>query len=102
MLWETLQSWPEPIIDMLQLYDVPESSGEKLPSATTSRSINQVRVAADSFHFVSYVPINSRLYELDGLKKCPVDHGPIEPGEDWTEKFRQIISCRLGPGNTES
>jgi hypothetical protein len=37
---------------------------------------------------VSYVPINGRLFELDGLKKFPIDHGPIPHGENWTEKLR--------------
>ena len=54
------------------------------------------RYAGDTFHFVSYVPIEGRLYELDGLKRFPLDHGPIEEGEDWTEKFRRVITERLG------
>ncbi len=29
----------------------------------------------DVFHFVAFVPIQGRLYELDGLKDGPVDHG---------------------------
>ena len=29
----------------------------------------------DSFHFVAYMHINGRLYELDGLKDGPVDLG---------------------------
>ena len=31
----------------------------------------------EAFHFVSYVPINGRLFELDGLKPFPIDHGRI-------------------------
>ena len=29
----------------------------------------------EAFHFVSYVPINNHLFELDGLKPYPIDHG---------------------------
>jgi len=44
---------------------------------------------------VSYVPLHGRLIELDGLKRFPVDHGPILGG-DWTEKLREVITSRLG------
>lgn len=50
----------------------------------------------EAFHFVSYVPINNHLFELDGLKPYPIDHGPWERDEYWTEKFRRVITERLG------
>jgi len=52
------------------------------------------RYSGEAFHFVSYVPINGRLFELDGLRKFPLDHGPV--GADWTEKLRSVITERLG------
>ncbi|KAH3816861.1 hypothetical protein DPMN_118384, partial [Dreissena polymorpha] len=50
----------------------------------------------EAFHFVSYVPINGHLFELDGLKPYPIDHGPWDKNEEWTEKFRNVITERLG------
>lgn len=86
------------------------------------------RSTGDAFHFVSYVPINGKLFELDGLKPYPMDHGnvhlftnllcrlcmlficiscicmfsgPWSESEDWTEKFRKVITDRLGMSSGE-
>ena len=49
----------------------------------------------DVFHFVSYVPIDGRLYELDGLKDGPVDHGAVAEGGDWLDLAAPIIEQRM-------
>ncbi|CAB0008496.1 unnamed protein product [Nesidiocoris tenuis] len=47
------------------------------------------------YHFVGYVPIDGRLYELDGLKEGPVDLGLIPPNTEWTEAIRPVIQKRI-------
>ncbi|KAJ8945965.1 hypothetical protein NQ318_016793 [Aromia moschata] len=49
----------------------------------------------DVFHFVGYVPIDGRLYELDGLKQGPIDLGTIPADTDWTDVVRPIIEKRI-------
>ncbi|XP_023646803.2 ubiquitin carboxyl-terminal hydrolase BAP1 [Paramormyrops kingsleyae] len=50
----------------------------------------------EAFHFVSYVPVKDRLFELDGLKAYPIDHGPWAEDEEWTDKARRVIMERIG------
>jgi len=49
----------------------------------------------DVFHFVAYVPIKGRLYELDGLREGPLDHGAIPEGQDWISTVKPIIEARI-------
>ncbi|KAK3088786.1 hypothetical protein FSP39_023697 [Pinctada imbricata] len=49
----------------------------------------------DVFHFVGYLPIDGRLYELDGLKDGPVDLGAIPANSDWLDVVRPIIEKRM-------
>lgn len=56
----------------------------------------KVTISGEAYHFVSFVPINGHLFELDGLKPYPTDHGPWASDEDWTDKFRRVMAERLG------
>ncbi|KAG8224117.1 hypothetical protein J437_LFUL001811 [Ladona fulva] len=47
------------------------------------------------YHFVGYIPIDGRLYELDGLKDGPIDLGAINPDSDWLDVVRPIIEKRI-------
>ncbi|KAI5701993.1 hypothetical protein M8J76_004411 [Diaphorina citri] len=55
----------------------------------------------DLYHFVSYVPINGRVYELDGLKAGPVDLGAIPSGKDWLDVAQPLISQRIKKYSSE-
>jgi len=47
----------------------------------------------DVYHFVAFVPFKGRVYELDGLKPGPIDHGSYT--EDWISVVRPILQSRI-------
>lgn len=49
----------------------------------------------DVFHFISYLPFEGRLYELDGLKDGPIDLGAIPTSGHWMELARPVIEKRI-------
>ncbi|CAB4025562.1 Ubiquitin carboxyl-terminal hydrolase BAP1 [Paramuricea clavata] len=51
-----------------------------LPDSKPGNTLSTAK-AGETFHFVSYIPINGRLFELDGLKPYPIDHGTGKPSD---------------------
>ena len=49
----------------------------------------------EAFHFVAYVPVAGRVYELDGLTKGPVDLGAAGEGGNWCGPAREEIQRRM-------
>jgi len=47
------------------------------------------------FHFVGYVPVGGRLYELDGLQDGPIDLGAVALDGDWMDVARPVIEKRI-------
>lgn len=73
---------------------IPQARRRRLDKG--SGVVSTGRFTGEAFHFVSFVPINGHLFELDGLKPFPMDHGPWEESEEWTGKFRRVMADRLG------
>jgi len=49
----------------------------------------------DNYHFVTYVPVNGKVYELDGLREAPVEVGNVPEGGDWINVVRPAIQERI-------
>ncbi|CAF0991052.1 unnamed protein product [Rotaria sordida] len=48
-----------------------------------------------AFHFIVYVPFKDHLYELDGLKTAPIDHGAIPEDNEWLDIARPIVQQHI-------
>ena len=62
------------------------------PSAFSLDGLGLPKKTEDAYHFVVYLPVMGALYELDGLKPYPLQHGSFsESGEGWLKTARSVL-----------
>ncbi|KFY24643.1 hypothetical protein V493_05118 [Pseudogymnoascus sp. VKM F-4281 (FW-2241)] len=66
------------------------TSKAKLPGKT-AKNVEQEEAG---FHFISLVPIDGKLWKLDGLERQPMNLGEYD-GDDWMGLARSIIEKRM-------
>lgn len=49
----------------------------------------------DTYHFISYVPVNNHVFELDGLSDGPVNVGTVADGASWLDVVLPVIKERI-------
>lgn len=78
---------PESYLDKFKNEGQAKSADERGKIFKESKSLLEEHKSASSegqsesksecnSHFISFIQSNGRLFEMDGFKKCPVDHGP--------------------------
>ncbi|KAG8989944.1 hypothetical protein FRB93_003406 [Tulasnella sp. JGI-2019a] len=67
------------------------------PSAVSLDNLGLPKTSEDAYHFVVYLPQVGSVYELDGLKRAPVNHGAYNESADvgWAQKAREVIEARI-------
>ena len=61
------------------------------PSAISLDGLGLPKTTEDAYHFIVYMPYMGCVYEFDGLRQYPVNHGAFqEGGEGWVAKARFV------------
>lgn len=78
----------------LALADASDIHEASETSAAGGQTAAPDAAAATDCHFICFVAVDGDLYELDGNKSFPVNHGPIPDGEDlMAAAARTIKTC---------
>ncbi|GAU97358.1 hypothetical protein RvY_08672-2 [Ramazzottius varieornatus] len=89
-----------PVSPAYSVIEEKASTSTSKPRRSSKKEVTRTEVK--QYHFISYVPINGQLIELDGVKESPISHGAISPDEDWMVKCGRVIQDRMAQTVTQS
>uniref|UniRef100_A0A0N4Z5X3 Ubiquitin carboxyl-terminal hydrolase n=1 Tax=Parastrongyloides trichosuri TaxID=131310 RepID=A0A0N4Z5X3_PARTI len=49
----------------------------------------------DAYHYVTFLPYNGHVYELDGLREGPIDHGAYDISQGWLPSVVESLSKKI-------
>ncbi|KIM30592.1 hypothetical protein M408DRAFT_323399 [Serendipita vermifera MAFF 305830] len=64
-------------------------------AASKSKKATKSETLQDQYHFLSYVPYQGRVWEMDGLKSAPLECAELDAGEAWLEAVRPALRGRI-------
>ncbi|KAL2024771.1 hypothetical protein VTK56DRAFT_5592 [Thermocarpiscus australiensis] len=77
--------------------EVDKKKRAKPSSARRKKTkLGEDKSTADStYHFIAFVPVGQRVWQLDGLKPAPVCIGEYAHGQHWTAVMRPVLEARM-------
>ncbi|KAF2072236.1 hypothetical protein CYY_006436 [Polysphondylium violaceum] len=58
-------------------------------------SKDKSKSSSDAFHFISFIPFDGKVYELDGLKQGPICLGEYTDIDNWLDVVTGVIQSRM-------
>jgi ubiquitin carboxyl-terminal hydrolase L5 len=73
----------------------PKKAKGRSKGAPKSKKAAPAEPAPDQYHFLSYVPYQGRVWEMDGLKSAPLECAELDSEEPWLEAVRPALRGRI-------
>lgn len=77
------------------LRNVHNSFANASPFAFVNDPTRSDKDKEDAYHYITYLPHNGGLYELDGLKRSQIYHGPCSQDQTWIHEAVKVIQKRI-------
>ncbi|KAK4044842.1 ubiquitin carboxyl-terminal hydrolase [Parachaetomium inaequale] len=75
--------------------DVHNSFAKSSPFVDETQRNPADSEAEDAFHFIAYTAVDGTLYELDGLQRAPISHGPCATRDEFPARVMAVLQRRV-------
>jgi ubiquitin carboxyl-terminal hydrolase L3 len=75
--------------------ELKEASEAVASDVTVSQTVAPAATASVESHFICFVNVDDHVYELDGLKPGPLNHGKVSETEDFLDIVLRVINTEF-------